>query len=538
MGLALPTVKPPGADEGRPAGPAKGGVSLEPTDANGGPVLGVPEANERKRIMNARVERVGGRTAPSIRRVAGSLSLVVGVALLTLAPSLALADEAGTPESTATVAAVQPAAPVVETNASLPGTVPGPDGVPAGLQYFRPRDISGLNMFEPPKEDAETFEGRKLFWGFGFAQQFQGLQHRNTADPKPFTVGTSTVNANQLIEIGNGFNNANANLYLDAQIARGMRIALTAYLSSRHHTETWVKDGYLQIDASPVDIDALKAVMEHLTLRVGHFEVNYGDAHFRRSDNGNSFFNPFVGNLLMDAFTTEIGAEVYARTGGFLAMAGVTGGEIRGQVQKPNERSASYLGKLGYDRQFTEALRMRLTGSFYTNKQAVNSTLYTGNRAGSRYYSVLENTQSTESAQAWSGDIQPGFPNRVTAWVVNPFIKVRGLELFGNIEQAKGRKTGELTDRTWNQVAGEGLYRLLDEKLYVGGRYNVADGTLAGITGELKVERMQVAGGWFVTPNLLAKIEVVRENYLRFPVSDIRNGGRFDGFMIEGAVNF
>ena len=39
-------------------------------------------------------------------------------------------------------------------------------------------------------------------------------------------------------------------------------------------------------------------------------EINYGDAHFRRSDNGNAIYNPFVGNYIMDAFTTEIGGEV------------------------------------------------------------------------------------------------------------------------------------------------------------------------------------------------------------------------------------
>ena len=122
--------------------------------------------------------------------------------------------------------------------------------------------------------------------------------------------------------------------------------------------------------------------------------------------------------------------------------------------------------------------------------------------------------------------------------MINPFVRFHGLELFGNIEQAKGRTTGEPADRTWNQYAGEGLYRYFDEKLYVGGRYNVVDGTLAGIAGDLKVERMQGGGGWFVTPNVLAKFELVRENYLNFPVTDQRNGGRFDGFMIEGAVNF
>jgi len=492
--------------------------------------------------MNARMNESAVGGARSLRRLIGCWSwLVVALAwaLAALAATPAAGAETPAADSLAALAAAsETAVPAVEANAVLPGTVPGSADPNVGLQYYRPRDVGGLNMFEPPKADSRPFEGKKLFWGFGFAQQFQGLTHRNTADPRIVTVGGQPVNANQLIGIGNGFNNANANLYLDAQIARGMRVALTAYLSSRHHTETWVKDGYLQIDASPVDNDALHAVMEHLTIRVGHFEVNYGDAHFRRADNGNAFFNPFVGNLVMDAFTTEIGAEVYARTGGFLAMAGVTGGEIRGQVQKPQERSESWLGKLGYDRQLNPTTRVRLTGSVYRNGQAVNNTLYSGSRAGARYYSVLENAQSTESAQAWSGDLQPGFKTRVLAWVINPFVEVRGLELFGNIEQAKGRTTPETVDRTWNHYSGEAVYRFVNDKFYLGGRYNVADGTLAGIVGDLKVERMQGAGGWFVTPNVLAKVEVVRENYLGFPTSDIRHGGRFDGFMIEGAVNF
>ena len=56
-------------------------------------------------------------------------------------------------------------------------------------------------------------------------------------------------------------------------------------------------------------------LFEIATVRVGHIEINYGDAHFRRSDNGNAIYNPFVGNYIMDAFTTEIGGEVYLKTG-------------------------------------------------------------------------------------------------------------------------------------------------------------------------------------------------------------------------------
>jgi hypothetical protein len=112
---------------------------------------------------------------------------------------------------------------------------------------------------------------------------------------------------------------------LNAQLAPGLRVSLTSYLSSRHHNETWVKDGYLQMDESPIEWAPLQALMQVITVRVGHMEINYGDAHFRRSDNGNALYNPFVGNYIMDAFTTEIGGEVYLKTHSIIAMASITG---------------------------------------------------------------------------------------------------------------------------------------------------------------------------------------------------------------------
>jgi hypothetical protein len=62
-------------------------------------------------------------------------------------------------------------------------------------------------------------------------------------------------------------------------------------------------------------------------------------------------YNAFVGNYILDAFTTEIGAEVLVRSpNGLLAMAGVTGGEIRGNVTRPDDRGPAFLGKIGFDR--------------------------------------------------------------------------------------------------------------------------------------------------------------------------------------------
>jgi hypothetical protein len=77
---------------------------------------------------------------------------------------------------------------------------------------------------------------------------------------------------------------------------------LRTFLSSRHHNETYVKGGYLQIDKLDfIQKDFLKDFMKYATIKVGQDELNYGDAHFRRTDNAYSLTNPFIaGNLLMD----------------------------------------------------------------------------------------------------------------------------------------------------------------------------------------------------------------------------------------------
>jgi hypothetical protein len=429
-----------------------------------------------------------------------------------------------------------------DTSKVAPATVPADEAKsdasllpPIVIQHFRPFDKRGLNVFEPPKTEGIAFTGFKLDFGAAFTQQFQGLDHSNTAAPKM----VSGVDANKLVPIGHGFNNAVANLYLNAQLAQGIRVSMTSYLSARHHNETWVKDGYLLIDASPFGYKPLEKIMKYVTVRAGHFEINYGDGHFRRTDNGNSLFNPLVGNYIMDAFTTEIGAEAYVRAKGFMAMGAVTAGEVRGQVTKPKERAPSYIAKVGFDRKLNKDIRVRLTGSMYQTDKSVNNTLYSGDRAGSRYYDVLENTTSTETAQAWSGAIQPGFKSAIRAMVLNPFVKIRGLELFGNIEQAKGRAATETADRKWNQNVAEAVFRFLPkEQAYVAARYNTAKGELAGITNKVSVDRTQLGGGFFITPTILLKGEYVSQKYNDFPTTDIRNGGKFKGYMIEGAVAF
>lgn len=444
----------------------------------------------------------------------------------------------------APVAAWQAAPPAPETPAVEATPAPDPKAAttppdwpkerPISMQHFRPLDRRGISMFESPKEPGVEYTGFKMDWNAAFTSQVQSLSHSNTASPN--MIGA--VNANQLADIGFGFNNSTANLYLNAQLAKGIRVALTSYLSARRHNETWVKDGYLLVDASPIDIKPLNKLMEFVTLRMGHFEINYGDAHFRRTDNGNAIYNPFVGNYIMDAFTTEIGAEAYLRHKGVIAMAAITGGEVRGTVLTPGQRGPAMIGKLGIDRQVRPNLRVRLTGSMYNTDKALSNTLYGGDRAGSRYYYVVENTAATESAQATSGHINPGFRNEVTAFQLNPFVKFGGLEVFGVIERAEGKALAESARRQFNQQAVDVVYRALGDSVYIGGRYNRVKGRLANFTSDVEADRWQLGGGIFLTSGLLLKAEYVNQEFKGYPVLNIRNGGKFKGMIFEGVVAF
>src|ERR1700722_16019646 len=108
-----------------------------------------------------------------------------------------------------------------------------------GMQYFRPNDQRGINVFETTKDDTTSFHHLKVKVGGNFEQSYQMLRDKNTA--QPMTEAGYNGNVNSLIRLTNGFDLAMANLNIDAQLADGIRVNLTTYLASRHHEDTWVK---------------------------------------------------------------------------------------------------------------------------------------------------------------------------------------------------------------------------------------------------------------------------------------------------------
>lgn len=387
------------------------------------------------------------------------------------------------------------------------------------LQNYRTPGLEGINVFEPAKEDETEFEGLNLRPGGDFAIQFQGLEQDNQLG--------------NLIELSPNLTLPSANLNLDIQFAAGLRMHLRTYLSSKHHNEAWVKGGYFQMDNLDfISEGFLSGLMQYTRFRFGMDEINYGDTHFRRSDNASAAYNPFVENYIMDAFTTEPFAEVTVMKSGFLGVAGLSNGRLNQTPTSGDDGFALY-GKLGYDSQISEDLRVRLTGSVYHSTEGgTRDYLYNGDRAGSRYHKIF-NTEDT--VNDFQPRFNPGFPN-LTAIQVNPFLRYGGIEFFGVFEVSKG---GDENAGSYTQLGGELLYRFGNrEQLYVGTRYNTVSGKAVKGGSTQEINRFNVGGGWFLTPNVLSKIEYVTSSYEGAGFTGVLEGAKYNGVVLEAVISF
>ncbi|MNR98638.1 hypothetical protein D3C72_298480 [compost metagenome] len=441
------------------------------------------------------------------------------------------------------------------------------------IQNLIPRDKTGINVFDVKKDSVE-YKGLSIDLGAAFALQFQGVKSYNDHENLAAPIANYRLN-----NLENNFNLPTANMTIGAQLFDGVRVNLDLYLASRHHNETWVKGGYLQIDKLDfIQKDFLADFMKYATIKIGQMENNYGDAHFRRSDNGSTLVNPFIGNNIMDAFITEMGAELYYNRSGLVSMIGVTNSKLNQNVKEivpgtptataPDQNttiSPTILAKLGYDKQLNEDLRVRITGSLYHTANS-SGNVYTSDRAGSRFYGVMTHAAYTgyvkdasgatvvgtvadnfdPTANKDTGRFNPGYGNWATSYMFNPFVKYKGLEFFGTLEFTSGGDyKGTDDSRTVNQYVGDVLYRFgKSENFYVGAKYNVVDGKLRNAdANSVSVNRLEAAAGWFMTKNILTKVAYVDQNYKDYSQFTAGNpndfyGGNFNGVMFEAVITF
>lgn len=393
--------------------------------------------------------------------------------------------------------------------------------------------FAAFGQFEESQIKGEDFEKLKVRLGADFAMQYQVLDH--FAD-------------SALIPLGTGFNLPTANMVIESLLAPGIKVNLTTYLSSRHHNETWVKGGYLIIDELPFfKSEKIDHLMDYLTLRVGDMDINFGDAHFRRSDNGHVVSNPFVGNYIVDAFSTQIAAELMFRSNGWLLMGAVSTGSLKpalagysassGYTEYDTHRELAFYWKGGYDRQISDDLRIRLTLSGYHSPNHHFGSLYYGDRAGSRYYLVMNRVTNSANdvditKNHLSGSWSPGFTDKNNAFMFNLFSRYKGLEFFGTFENMNATSLAG-AEIDLSQYAVEGIYRFGNEEQFYGGlRYN-----RAWNKSDQYITRFQAGAGWNIIESILLKLEYVNQNYSGFTSQYGADAG-FKGVMVEAAISF
>jgi hypothetical protein len=455
---------------------------------------------------------------------------------------------------------------------------------------LRATDQTGINVFETPKTDTQ-FTGIKVKLGGSIAMPYMALTNTNGV-----TNQDPNTNTQALFISSPNFALSMANLNINSYLADGITLQVSLYLASKHHNETWVKGGYVQFDKIPfIKLDLLDNIMKYTSIKVGQMDVNYGDAHFRRSDGGNAIYNPFMENYIMDEFATEIGAEADVNYNGLVGVLSVTNGNLNPSLAyldtayvsskattpytKPNAlatgHNASFIAKLGYDKQFTDKFRARLTGSVYTNSGSISNTLFGGDRTGSNYSAIMYNA-APGTTTAFGGRFNPGFSDKITTFMGNLFLKYKpmdwlAIESFSTYESASGRSAGnnEMGDRTATQIATDLVFRFgKNENFFAGVRYNDVKAVIAGSlvvnastiytlntsTGvvspkttpaiaavapySVDINRLAICAGWYVTKNIMAKVEYVNQKYNGFPTETINYKAEFHGLSAEAVISF
>ena len=430
------------------------------------------------------------------------------------------------------------------------------------------RGKDGINQFDV-KKDSVKFTGLSIDLGGAFNMDYQAINSFN-GQPSTFALPSKIVGY-RLMDTENNFVLPAADMSIGAQLFDGVRVNLDLYLASRHHNDTYARGGYLQIDKLDfIKKDFLADVMKYTTIKIGQMENNYGDAHFRSSDNGSTIKNAFVGNNIMNSFTTDMGMEIYYNRSGWVSMLGATNGNLNQSTQQvvyptgtPNPNtsvSPTILAKFGDDKQIDKDLRVRITGSYYHNANVGNSNLYSSSRSGFGWWGVLNNNAYTNNgvpvATSYNvnstpeATFNPGFKNWATSLMFNPFVKYKGLELFGTIELASGGDKASVVDkRTANQYAGDVIYRFgKTEQFYIAGKYNTVSGKLSNADAQqVTVNRFESSVGWFMTKNILAKLDYVNQDYKNYtqfignvPTGIANNfyGGNFKGLVFEATISF
>ena len=351
-----------------------------------------------------------------------------------------------------------------------------------------------------------------------------------------------------------GFQTAFGNLGFIGKFGKNeeIEVVFDMYLSSRNHpSQTYGNEGYMILRGVPENLQSLKflePVLKRVDLKAGHFLVDFGDNKDHRSNNAIVQKNPLVGNFVVDPNIVSIGMQASSKPGSrFGWLVGVNNGTTTEDWSIG--RGFAVNGKV-----FVNPIKpLRLSASYMTADQSDNPNksgggsqlqMFTGNRSGERYAGVMGGGQAP-------GNVFPQAGEKFSAAQLDLTFDEASfpLELYGHVGRTQDKdingSAAGTPEETWNYYAANAVYRFTPT-VYGAVRYSAATtDMLAGRETDGKVDRIQVGGGFWLTKNMLMKLEYVTQKYSGFRQGDMVNNGiqawrdpEFDGFVAEVSFAF
>ena len=376
-------------------------------------------------------------------------------------------------------------------------------------------------VFEAPK-DTSSFEKVEFDFKADLTFNYQMLDQTYTP-----TSGTAK-------ELQAGLILPTANLDIYAKVMSGFNVKLQTMLSSHHHNETYVKGGEATIDNLDfISPDFGASFMKYATIKIGVNDINFGDAHFMRTDNANVFKNPFVHNLAVESYMQAGFIEVLYRIPSYnsIAMIGATNGQVNPDdvvASSDSSPAPAIYAKVAYDKQLSDALRFRVSESLLHTDGNGNNSLYNGDKAGTVSREILG---SDDFGSGWKA---MGSYKDLTVSMTNAFVKYNNTELFALLELA------ESNDREMTHYSIDLVQRFAGDKFYIAGRYENATVSVDGASADEELTQYQLAAGWFFSKNAMAKIEYINQERENLAVSGRHTAApaEFDGVMLTAALTF
>lgn len=402
-----------------------------------------------------------------------------------------------------------------------------------------------LAVVQPAKAQLKLVESdsTKLYMTLHTVGAAQALSQKNVFDSK----------GAQVADLSAGFQNAFGDLGFIGKFGKNeeIEVVFDMYLSSRNHpSTTYGNEGYILMRGVPENLQNLKfltPVLDRVNVKAGQFLIGFGDAIDHRSNNAIVQKNALVGNFVIDPNIVSIAMEVSNKPGRINWLVGVSNGTTTEDFS--DGRGFGYHGKLA----FYPVKPLRTSVSYINADQSKNPPrgqaggssiqMFSGNRSGERYAGVLGGGQAPGGVFPQAGEKFSAAQFDV-GWDGSSPIKLYGHYGLTQDKDLNGSLPGAPEEK-WSYFAGQVVYKLTPA-LYGAARYSGA-GThmLAGNATDGKVDRYQIGGGFWLTKNLLMKLEYVNQKYRGFNQGEMVNNGiqagrepSFSGLISEVSFSF